>query len=505
MKEKMSRFKGVISYVKETWLVHKEKFVVAWTKEFLHFGNTTTCRVESEHASLKQWLNTATGSLDTVWQKVHKQIESQATNIRYMLEQSRLRQSVTFTGRPLSQLVFKVSHYCLQLLNQELERMRGLSHEVYVRCGCVLRTSHKIPCACELKRACDLEQMISSESVHVFWRTLLINHGHTDENDGRNDLNEEQRYFKSLVDQVSKADPSVMRNISMFIHDQLHPDQAQYTEPDVKINVRGRPKVSKSTKRMPSSWEYNETRRGRARSTSSSRSRGRSGRISSSSSVHNAASSDGKTYHGSEFVHSDKIVGIIKPYVESYYDVVGDGNCGFRTVATYIFGDEEAWQTVRHHIRNEVIANRCLYQRVFVDTVDAALHRVSWDGAGCTPDYWMIVWDDLWPVATMYNSAIMLFGFSGGDTLALCGTILPLYAASTATRPSREICIAHLGNHCQHYIRLNLSPNFPVPPIVHWWFVHRGQSVVGWERFYQDRVNIDEFCVVNCDEFCVVL
>ncbi|XP_065850051.1 protein FAR-RED ELONGATED HYPOCOTYL 3-like isoform X1 [Euphorbia lathyris] len=76
MQDSMSRYQTLISYVEETWLVHKEKFVVAWMKNFLHFGNTTTSRVESEHASLKQWLNTATGSLDTVWQKVHKQIEA---------------------------------------------------------------------------------------------------------------------------------------------------------------------------------------------------------------------------------------------------------------------------------------------------------------------------------------------------------------------------------------------------------------------------------------------
>ncbi|XP_065864423.1 uncharacterized protein [Euphorbia lathyris] len=294
MQDSMSRYQTLISYVEETWLVHKGKFVVAWTKNFLHFGNTTTCRVESEHASLKQWLNTSTGSLDTVWKKVHKQIEAQASHIRYMLEQSRLRKGVSYSGFPFNHLVCKVSHYYTQLTNVELARMRSLSHEVNARCGCVLRTSHQIPCACEIKQAYESGDMISVERVHVFWRTLLINYGQTHETEGCPDQTEDHRYFKSLVDQVSKGDTALLRNISILIHDQLHPDQAHYTEPDVKINVRGRPKAGKSTKRMPSAWEYNETRRGCARSSSSSMSRGRSGRSgrkSSSSSVHNFASS----------------------------------------------------------------------------------------------------------------------------------------------------------------------------------------------------------------------
>ncbi|XP_065854893.1 uncharacterized protein [Euphorbia lathyris] len=72
MMDTMSRlYPRVVSYVQDTWLVHKEKFVVAWTKNVLHFGNTTSCRVESEHAGLKQWLNSSTGALDTIWMKVH--------------------------------------------------------------------------------------------------------------------------------------------------------------------------------------------------------------------------------------------------------------------------------------------------------------------------------------------------------------------------------------------------------------------------------------------------
>lgn len=85
--ERMRVYPRVVSYVTGTWLVHKQKFVRAWTNNALHLGNTTTCRVESAHAVLKQWLNSSTGALDTVWTKVHKEIESQLTQIRYVVNQ----------------------------------------------------------------------------------------------------------------------------------------------------------------------------------------------------------------------------------------------------------------------------------------------------------------------------------------------------------------------------------------------------------------------------------
>ncbi|XP_065871018.1 uncharacterized protein [Euphorbia lathyris] len=216
-------------------------------------------------------------------------------------------------------------------------------------------------------------------------------------------------------------------------------------------------------------------------------SRGRSGRRSSLSSVHNFASSDGNTFEVNYFIHSDKIIGIIKPYIETYYDVISDGNCGFRVVSTYIFGTEDSWQLVRHNLRNEIIANRFRYENVLLDGVDTTINRISWDGGGCSQEHWMLVYGDLFPIATLYTAAVMFFGFMGGITSQFCGTVLPLYAASTAIRPEREICVAHLGNHCRHYIRLNLSPNFPVPLILTWWSQHHDRSVEAWDRFYTDR------------------
>lgn len=165
-----------------------------------------------------------------------------------------------------------------------------------------------------------------------------------------------------------------------------------------------------------------------------------------------------------------------------------DGNCGFRVVSDYIFGSEQYWRWARVNIANELAANRSLYEPMCVDGVDAAIARIRWDGGSCGPDHWMTVAEDLFPIATLYNAAVFLFGYgSGHSSLSYCMTVLPLHAPSTATRPEREIVIAHLGDRFKHFIRLDLVPNFPVPPIANFWHRHRARSVFGWDLLYAAR------------------
>ncbi|CAI9118761.1 OLC1v1020369C1 [Oldenlandia corymbosa var. corymbosa] len=74
-------FPRVLTYIQKTWLVVDYKFVKAWTNAVFHMGNTTTGSVKSAQA-LKNSAETSTASLDTLWAKVHLEIQSQLTEIR---------------------------------------------------------------------------------------------------------------------------------------------------------------------------------------------------------------------------------------------------------------------------------------------------------------------------------------------------------------------------------------------------------------------------------------
>jgi hypothetical protein len=54
-----------ITYVKNTWLMHKEKFVSAYAYRVLHFGSKTTSIVEGANSVLEMFLLTSVGDLAT--------------------------------------------------------------------------------------------------------------------------------------------------------------------------------------------------------------------------------------------------------------------------------------------------------------------------------------------------------------------------------------------------------------------------------------------------------
>ncbi|XP_012854485.1 PREDICTED: uncharacterized protein LOC105973988 [Erythranthe guttata] len=67
----------LITYINETWLIYKERFVKCWTNNIVHFGNMTTNRVESAHRASKRWIQTSTGAMDTVQNALDAQVDLQ--------------------------------------------------------------------------------------------------------------------------------------------------------------------------------------------------------------------------------------------------------------------------------------------------------------------------------------------------------------------------------------------------------------------------------------------
>lgn len=44
----------MLTYVTRTWLPRKERFVKAWTKQHLHFGNVVASKAEGAHSYLAE-------------------------------------------------------------------------------------------------------------------------------------------------------------------------------------------------------------------------------------------------------------------------------------------------------------------------------------------------------------------------------------------------------------------------------------------------------------------
>lgn len=263
-------------YLSRTWLPYKEMFVKAWTNKVLHFGNTTTCRVESAHASLKLWIESPTSSMDTLFETVNTSIEMQLVGIRNDLESSIRKQNTEFQGPPYQHLHGHVSHFAMGHIKKQIHLMHGYDDEIDERCTCALYTSFGLPCACRLDRLMRARRGIYLDEIHPFFRTLRIGDG-LDIPEFVDECAQDRAFFRAMVDEVEEHDVSMMRGVSQMMYNQLHPEHLSFDDPPVNENVRGRPRSS-ATRRDRSGFEFVFGRgRGRGRSTgSSSRGQGRS-------------------------------------------------------------------------------------------------------------------------------------------------------------------------------------------------------------------------------------
>src|SRR3954470_18061676 len=94
-----------------------------------------------------------------------------------------------------------VSRKYIQIIGKELERVKfvGASKERY---GCYIRTTHGLPCVCQLFGYQILCLPIPLETIHVFWTKLQISEHDVSLDESKWDLDEEceelKRQFNTL-------------------------------------------------------------------------------------------------------------------------------------------------------------------------------------------------------------------------------------------------------------------------------------------------------------------
>ncbi|CAI9094595.1 OLC1v1030358C1 [Oldenlandia corymbosa var. corymbosa] len=245
-------FPRVLNYIHKTWLVVDYKFVKAWTNAVFHMSNTTTGRVESVHKQLKTWLKTSTASLDTLWAKVHLEIQSQLTEIRF----------------PLNRLKCQVSHPCLKKLNTEWSKAQEWKEETNDRCDHVVYWTCRIPWACALKKATDAGTSITLKHIHPFWATINI-----DEQagtGGSSDVDDNVLYIRQLMEELNECPKAVRRTVNRTLHDIMHPDKCGFKQPEEVKRRKGLLKGAKSKKKAtPNVWDYKDDTQGKSTTVTS--------------------------------------------------------------------------------------------------------------------------------------------------------------------------------------------------------------------------------------------
>ncbi|XP_038704722.1 PKS-NRPS hybrid synthetase CHGG_01239-like [Tripterygium wilfordii] len=164
----LQNYAVVFSYIKDVWLTpYKEMFVSAWTNTYLHFGNLTTNRVESQHAKLKKYLGSSQLDVESVVSLIHQLVQAQFTSIKASLEKSRHIVQHRFNTVQFRELRGFVSIDALDLIFQESDQSKFIGEDSYA-CGCKLRTIYGLPCAHELSIYINDGQPIPLASIDAF-------------------------------------------------------------------------------------------------------------------------------------------------------------------------------------------------------------------------------------------------------------------------------------------------------------------------------------------------
>ncbi|XP_052732487.1 PKS-NRPS hybrid synthetase cheA-like [Vigna angularis] len=294
-------------YVNQTWIIpYSTYFVKFWTNKVMHLGNTTTNRAESAHWSLKKVLGNSMGDLCSCWDSIHNVIILQHNKIKASFESSLLLRSDHFKGYIYRELIGRVSRYALDLIAKELKIVQQIGLDSS-KCGCVLRHTFGVPCACELARYDP--RMIPIGEFHIMWRRLHFSNVELNETKPQLSIKDE---LKQVEERFNEVDIGGKVTIKQKLLEIVCPTLTSMVPPLHKVKTKGaqKSKVKRSERRVPMIDQFH-------------------------SATH--------------------------PFIVDIVDVVADGHCGYRCIAALLGLGEDSWPVVRNELYKELSAWRDEY------------------------------------------------------------------------------------------------------------------------------------------------
>jgi len=308
------------------------------------------CRVESVHWALKRVLHNSLGDLCSVWDAMNNMITLQHTEIKAFFEASTHVVGHVFKKTLYKRLLGMVSRHTLNQIAAEFERVYYAAKNPS-SCGCVMRTTHGLSCACKLSKY--VLGSIPLDSIHMFWRRLSF----SDQG-----LCEAQVTIKEQMETISKRfeelDVCGKVTLKSKLQEIAYPDQNSMCHPPSKVNTKGAPKKSmnknqRSTKRDPSYWEY----------------------VDAFHFVQNRNSSMKRSPSSSDQPNPRRIIPMLdqfEPFIQGFIDnivnVKADGNCEYRSIVALLGMGEDSWSLVHNQLLKELAKWSNDYINLFGDT-----------------------------------------------------------------------------------------------------------------------------------------
>ena len=192
------------------------------------------------------------------WDVVHNMIILQHNEIKATFEKSINLINGAYKGGMYKRLVGIVSRHALALIADEVQRVMDISFDSG-SCGCVLRATYGLPCACELARY--VYGVIPLTVLHIMWTRLSFSNISSNESLPWLCIDKE---IDMVVNCFSEVDIAGKVTIKQKLLEIVCPAMTSMVAPMQKIKIKGAQhkkvhRSERSTKRDPSYFGHVDT------------------------------------------------------------------------------------------------------------------------------------------------------------------------------------------------------------------------------------------------------
>ena len=405
------------------------------------------------------------------WDAISKQARLQHNKIQASFEHSIFRPPHKYKVDFYKNLLGYVSTSALDFIAEEIRRVSRY------KCGCAIRSTHGLPCACELAGY----RCVPLKSVHPFWRRLSWKA--VNPNEDPDDMNLEAE-IAAIRARFGQADLLTKKAMKEKMREFAWPDSTKMCPPPKKVVTKGRKKgkseAKSSTKRIPSFFEHVDAQvKSREATNSTNPSMNNKNKLISSS-TDAPKRGQPKKQKETPILYIDHMPIKFQPHVSDVKDVAGDGNCGFRAVAALLGHGEHMWLNIRNTMTDEMK----LRVEKYVDMYGVKECETILNALKVTPtqlltrDYWLTIPEMGYIIASAFKVVLITLSISG------CSTFLPLSGAPP--RNHRIIVIGHVNEN--HWVQVMLRKGHPIPLTAPQWKKHCDPEAEAWELPYLVRM-----------------
>src|SRR4051812_11227030 len=251
-------------------------------------------------------------------------LENQHNEIQTSFGRSKTVMEHRYKGQILfSQLIYNISRTGLNFLFHEAKRSETTGTDSSL-CGCTIRITYGLPCACILAKKKNSNSPILIDEVADHWKKLRFDDfDPPKENDSKITISDE---LEVIMDKFAKADGTMKMHIKEQLRKIAFPETTDLKPPSQPVKTKGAPKKLKNTqedtliKRSPSYFEHADAFFPDSPTPKSKCSGNKGARISKP-----PRTPPIKKY---PMIYIDEMPLFMQKYIDNIIDVGTDDNCG---------------------------------------------------------------------------------------------------------------------------------------------------------------------------------